>query len=155
MTNSTNWSGVAAATVCRVLRRERGSVSIETAILAPALAALTVLAIVVGQSSIAYNHVAAAAHDAARVASLSRTEEAANTQATAVAQAVLDELDCAEVDITVNAGEINLPVGEPAIVDVTVLCMLDFSDVGLPLSRTLEATFASPVDVWRGRGGPQ
>lgn len=155
MTTTRTRSRVATATTSRRLRRERGSVSVETAILAPALAALIVLAIVVGRSSIAYNHVAAAAHDAARAASLSRTEETANTQATAVAQAVLDELDCAEVEISVNADEINLPVGEPAMVDVTVLCTLDFSDVGLPLSRTLEATFASPVDVWRGRGGPQ
>lgn len=135
--------------------RERGSVSVETAILLPALAALIVLAVVVGQSSIAYNHVAAAAHDAARAASLSRTEQAATAQATAVAQAVLDELDCEQTDIMVNAEQVNLPVGEPAMVDVTVVCTLDFADVGLPLSRTLEATFASPVDVWRGRGGPQ
>lgn len=154
MTTITTFRCATTAPAAGGSRRERGSVAIETAILAPALALLIVLAVVVGRSSIAYNHVAAAAHDAARAASLSRTEETATTQATTVAQAVLDQLDCADVDITVNAEQINLPVGEPAMVDVTVLCTLDFADVGLPMSRTLEATFASPVDVWRGRGGP-
>jgi hypothetical protein len=135
-------------------RRERGSVSVEVAILAPALAALIVLAVVIGRGSLAYNHVAAAAHDAARAASISRTEQAAVAQATAVAQAMLDDQDCAEVDITVDAAQLNLPVGEPAMVNVTVVCVLEFSDVGLSLTRTLEARFYSPVDVWRGRGPP-
>jgi hypothetical protein len=40
------------------------------------------------------------------------------------------------------------------MVNVTVVCVLDFADVGLPLSRTLQARFYSPVDVWRGRAGP-
>lgn len=142
-----------AAPARRGPRRERGSVSVEAAILAPALAALIVLAVVVGRSSIAYNAVAAAAHDAARAASISRTEDIATAQATVVAQS-LDDVDCAETNIIVNASQLHLPVGEPAMVDVTVVCVLDFSDVGLPLTRTLEATFHSPVDVWRGRGGP-
>lgn len=132
--------------------RGRGSVSVEVAILAPALAALIVLAVVVGKSSLAYNHVSAAAHDAARAASLARTEEAAIVQASAVAQAALDGQDCADVDIIVNAAGLNLPTGEPTMVNVTVACELDFSDVGLSLTRVLEAQFYSPVDVWRDRG---
>lgn len=136
--------------------REAGSVSVELAILAPIFAGLIVLGIVVGRSSIAYNSVAAAAHDAARAASISRSETTAIDQATTAAQATLDDqgLDCATVTIGVEAAQLNRPVGEPAAVQVTVACELSFADLGLPMTRTLEAAFVSPVDVWRGRGGP-
>jgi Flp pilus assembly protein TadG len=145
---------VAAPAPVRV-RRDRGSVSVELAILSPVLVALVVAAIVVGRTGVAYNSVAAAAYDASRAASISRTEEAAVQQASAVAQTTLDNqgIDCATTDIAVDASGLNVPVGEPAMVSVTVTCELSFADVGLP-TRTLEATFYSPVDTWRGRSEP-
>ena len=51
---------------------ERGSVSIEVAVLAPAFIALMVLAGVVGRTAVAAEAIDAAAHDAARAASISR-----------------------------------------------------------------------------------
>jgi Flp pilus assembly protein TadG len=94
--------------------REAGSISVELAILAPIFAGLIVLGIVVGRSSIAYHSVAAAAHDAARAASISRSETTAIDQATTAAQATLDDqgLDCATVTIGVEADQLNRPVGE-------------------------------------------
>ena len=52
---------------------ERGSVSIEVAVLAPAFIALMVLAGVAGRSAVAAEAIDAAAHDAARAASISRS----------------------------------------------------------------------------------
>lgn len=153
MTGDHTRNRTAAGALPRRRAREAGSISVELAILSPVLIALVVAAIVIGRSSVAYNSVAAAAYNASRAASISRTEETAVQQATAVAQTTLDNqaLECASTDITVDAGGLNVPVGEPAMVSVTVSCQLSFADVGLP-NRTLEATFYSPVDTWRRRG---
>ena len=60
---------------------ERGSVSIEVAVLAPAFIALMVLAGVVGRTAVAAEAIDAAAHDAARAASISRDSGTARPEA--------------------------------------------------------------------------
>src|SRR6185312_14882873 len=77
---------------------ERGSVSIEVAVLAPAFIALMVLAGVAGRSAVAAEAVDAAAHDAARAASISRNATDGEKEARNAAQQQLDwhGLNCAD-----------------------------------------------------------
>jgi Flp pilus assembly protein TadG len=137
-------------------RDERGSAAIEAAILAPPLLVLIGLAIVGGRIQIAGGAIEAAAHDAARAASISRTAGQARTSAYAAAGATLGQqgLHCANLAVLVDTSGFAVPVGQPATVAVTVTCVVDFSDLvadGLPGSRTLNATFVSVLDTFRTR----
>jgi Flp pilus assembly protein TadG len=128
-------------------------VSVELAILLPVLVLLAVTAIVNGRAETAYSAVDIAAHDAARAASISRTGAQAQTQAASVAYTTLADqgLGCDTLEVTVDVSGFDVPVGAPATVSVTVTCRLSFADLGLPLTRELSATMASPIDTWRGR----
>lgn len=133
--------------------RERGSVSVEMAILSMPFILLIVLAVVTGRTEIAYNAITISAHDAARAASISRTAQQAEDQATAVAHATLAEqgLTCQELDVRVDTDQFARPVGEPAAVTVTISCRLFFGDLGLGLTRQVDAAFTSPLDTFRAR----
>jgi Flp pilus assembly protein TadG len=137
-------------------RDERGSAAIEAAILAPPLLVLIGLAIVGGRIQIAGGAIEAAAHDAARAASISRTAGQAQTSAYAAAGATLGQqgLHCANLAVQVDTAGFAVPVGQPATVAVTVSCVVDFSDLvadGLPGSKTLNASFVSVLDTFRTR----
>src|SRR5690606_9319191 len=84
--------------VHHAMRWQRGSVSVEMAILAPAFLLLIVLGIVHGRVAIAANAIDVAAHDAARAASISRTAAAAEANARAAAGEALQRqgLACVE-----------------------------------------------------------
>src|SRR5436305_7792555 len=118
-------------------RNERGSAAIEAAILAPPLLVLIGLAIVGGRIQIAGGAIEAAAHDAARAASISRTAGQAQASAYAAAGATLGQqgLHCASLTVQVNTAGFAVPVGQAATVAVTITCVVDFSDLvadGLP-----------------------
>jgi len=139
----------------RKTRGEAGDASLELVILAPAVFAILALVIAAGRTSIADGAVAAAARDAARQASLARTPGAAQAVALASADAALrqDGLDCSP-HVTVSTGGFSVPVGQPATVSAAVTCTVSLSDLlvpGMPGSRTLRASFASPLDPFRGR----
>jgi Flp pilus assembly protein TadG len=140
------------------VRRDRGSVSVEVAILAPAFLMLVVLAGIAGRTAIAQNAVDLAAHDAARTASLARTAGTAQTQGTATAGATLADqgLNCdGPPDVHIDTGGFTVPVGQPANIAVTVTCHVTFADLvmpGVPGGTTVEATFVSPLDQYRSRG---
>ena len=135
---------------------ERGSAAIEAAILAPPLLVLIGLAIVGGRIQIAGGAIEAAAHDAARAASISRTAGQAYAGAYAAAGATLGQqgLHCANLTVQVDTAGFAVPVGQPATVAVAVTCVVDFSDLvadGLPGSKTLNASFVSVLDTFRTR----
>jgi Flp pilus assembly protein TadG len=139
---------------CR--RRDRGSAAIEAAILAPPLLALLALAILGGRIETAGGAIEAAAHDAARAASISRTAGTAQAQAQAASAATLNQrgLHCTRLTVTVNTSGFAVPVGQPATVSAQVTCVVDFSDLvadGMPGSRTISARFVSPLDTFRAR----
>lgn len=139
----------------RKTRGEAGDASLELVILAPAVFAILALVIAAGRTSIADGAVAAAARDAARQASLARTPGAAQAAALASASAALrqDGLDCSP-HVTVSTAGFSVPVGQPATVSAAVTCTVSLSDLlvpGMPGSRTLRASFASPLDPFRGR----
>ena len=141
--------------------RDRGSASVEVAILLPAFIMLMVVASFVGRVTIAQNAVDLAAHDAARAASIERQGDLAAAAATDAANDTLDELGvlCADRTIVPDvaaafANDDFCPQdGPPPVVTVTVGCTLDF--VGFPLlgftTTDVTARYTSPLDWYRGR----
>jgi Flp pilus assembly protein TadG len=135
----------------------RGSVSVELAILTPALLLLLVTGIMFGRTAVAAHAIDVAAHDAARAASISRTGPAAAANAeTAAAEALSRQgLDCTggpsvEPDVS-GFARADL---ELAFVSVTVTCEVSFTDIalaGVPANRVLTTTFVSPIDIFRER----
>lgn len=135
--------------------RDRGSASLEAAILAPGLLLLLALVIGIGRTQHAHQAVEAAARDAARQASLTRDPTAAAAQATSSARAALQRegLRCAPV-VTINTGALQRAVGTQAAITAVVTCQVPLSDLvisGLPGSTVIEARFSSPIDPFRGR----
>jgi hypothetical protein len=140
-----------------VRRDERGSVSVEMAILAPVFVLLIITAIVFGRTAIAANAIDVAAHDAARAASISRTQTAAANNARDAAEQALayQGLDC--IDEPTVVPDVSGFAGsgvELRFVSVTITCEVSFADValpGVPQSRVLTTTFVSPIDTYRER----
>jgi Flp pilus assembly protein TadG len=135
--------------------RDGGNAALELVVLAPVLLFLLGLVIAAGRTSIAEGSVAAAARDAARQASISLTPSAAQAAALSSATAALsqDGLDC-QPRVTVDTSGFGVAVGVPATVTATVTCQVRLSDLivpGLPGSKTLRASFTSPLDPYRER----
>lgn len=140
----------------RLRREERGSVAIEAAIGVPAFGLFIAMISLGGRVEIANQSVEAAAYEAARAASIERTQSEAISSGKSVATSSLHDqgLQCATTSITVNAAAFNAPLGTTAHVTATVTCKLDLADLsipGLPGTRTITATASSPVDAYRER----
>ncbi|NYI03243.1 TadE/TadG family type IV pilus assembly protein [Allostreptomyces psammosilenae] len=138
-------------------RRERGSVELETAILAPVLLALVLLAVAAGRLVTTASSVDSAARDAARAASLTRTPDAAGQAASDAARMSVERqgLGCSP-SVVVNTDDFAGSGDLPGSVTVTVSCTVPLGDLalpGLPGSRTLTSEFTSPVDRYRGVAG--
>lgn len=137
-------------------RRDRGSAALELVILAPVLLALLGLVIAAGRTTIAQGSVDAAARDAARQASIALTPGQAQANAQASARSALrqDGLDCVP-QVSVNVSQFTaVPAGQPAQVTALVRCAVPLADLtlpGLPGSVELQASFTSPLDVYRSR----
>lgn len=138
-------------------RRERGSVSVEMAILTPAFLLLMVTAIVFGRTAIAAHAIDVAAHDAARAASISRTGPSAAANAeTAAADALAQQgLDCVgEPSVVPDVSGFAETDVELVFVSVTITCVVSLTDValpGVPQTKVLTTTFISPIDTFRER----
>ena len=136
--------------------REQGSVSVELALLAPALLLLLSFAVVAGRTQIAENAVAEAARAAAREASLARDAPTAAALAGAQAEGTLaaQDLRCERTTIEVDTAGFQAPPGQPGDVSVSITCVVGMADLlapGLPGSVSVEASFTSPVDAYRER----
>ncbi len=136
-------------------RADDGNAALELVILAPVLLGLLGLVIAAGRATIAQGSVDAAARDAARQASISLTPAVAQGAGQASARAALqqDGLDCAPV-VVVDTSQFATPPGEPAMVTATVSCTVSLSSLalpGLPGSARLQASFTSPLDIYRSR----
>lgn len=135
---------------------DRGSVTLELAILAPAVLALLGLVIVAGRIEIAGGAIEQASAAAAREASLARSPDAARQAATRAAMDDLNSQDvhCTEISVFVDTSGFNVPVGSPAQVSARVSCTVGLSDIsvpGMPGSRTLTAETQSVLDRYRSR----
>ena len=137
-------------------RGDAGSITLELAILAPALLLLLGLLIFAGRVGVARSAVDHAAAVAARDASMARTADGARNAAN---EAMLRELgsqdvDCTSASVAVDATGFAAPLGQPAVVQVTLTCVVSVADLalpGLPGQRLLTSTFVSPLDVHRAR----
>lgn len=133
-----------------------GSAALELVILAPVLLGLLGLVIAAGRTSVAQGAVDAAARDAARQASLALSPQVARANGTASARGALrqDGLGCDPI-VRIDTIGFATPPGQPASVSATVSCTVPLASLalpGLPGSRTLTATFTSPLDIYRARG---
>jgi Flp pilus assembly protein TadG len=135
---------------------DRGSATVELVILAPTLLLFLLLAIYAGRVAMARQSVHAAAADAARSASIARTQAAAAGNARAVADATLaaEGLRCVDTQVDLDTAAFTAPIGTPGTVAATVTCTVDLTDLtlpGVPGSRRLTATVTSPLDTYRER----
>lgn len=137
---------------------ERGSATVELAILAPGIVLIGLLILAGGRTGLAHTSIDQVAETAARDASLARTAEQARQNATVSANQSLadNHLNCQRTTITVDTRGFSVPVGQPAQVTVHVTCEVALGDLaipGLPGTTTLRADFTSPLDPNRGRSG--
>jgi hypothetical protein len=100
--------------------------------------------------------VQAAANDAARAASITRTQSQAAGAATTSATATLANqgLTCTHRRVAVDTSGFTLPPGTPATVTASVTCAVALSDLalpGVPGSTRVTATVRSPLDTYRER----
>lgn len=135
---------------------DRGSATLELAVLAPALLAFLGLAIAAGRIEIAASAVEQAASAAARDASIARTGPAARAAATDTARESLRNqgIDCGVLGVVVDASGFSVTAGSPGHVTVSVHCTVPLSDLavpGMPGTRTLSARMVSAVDRYRSR----
>jgi Flp pilus assembly protein TadG len=134
---------------------DRGSMAVEMAVLAPAIGLLIGFVIAAGRLSISQGIVQAAAVDAARMASISRTATAAQTAARSGAETSLQGQPntCSSFTVQANTTGFALRVGVPAQVSVTVECTVPLANLipGLPGSKMITRTAISPLDTYRER----
>lgn len=138
----------------RQARSERGSVAVELALVAPLFGLLLAFIIFGGRVAFAHQVVNAVATDAARAASISRTEASAKSAAAQVAQTGLaGQLTCTTAAVRVDVSGFRRPVGTAASVAVTVSCDVKAADLGVPLITSLrvESSMSSPIDTYRER----
>ena len=133
-----------------------GSVTLELAILTPALILLLGLVALAGRVEVAASAVEHAASAGARAASLARTVDAAQAIAIdAVGRELAAQgLRCASSTVSVDTAGLDAALGSPATVTVTTSCTVAMSDLavaGLPGSRTLTGQATSPIDRYRTR----
>ena len=130
--------------------------SVELALLAPALLLLLSFAVFAGRTQIAEGAVQEAARSAAREASLARDPATAAALAGAQAERTLaaQNLRCQRTTVDVDTVGFQAPLGQPGDVTVSITCVVGMADLlapGLPGSVTVEASFISPVDAYRER----
>ena len=104
----------------------------------------------------AHQGVQSAAADAARSASIARTQGGAQTEGnTAAATSLANQhVNCVTTTVSVDTSGFASPVGTPAKISATVTCDVNLSDLflpGVPGSKAITATMSSPLDTYRER----
>ena len=134
---------------------DRGSESVELAILLPVGFLVVAMLVVGGRIALAGDRISGVAGIAARDASLARSAAAAQQIATDTATTALTSqgLHCIDVQVSVDTSGFSTPPGASASVTVAVSFTVDLSDIGgvagLPGSRTLHDSATSPLDPAR------
>lgn len=135
---------------------EGGSMTLEAVILAPAMMAFVALVVFGARVSLAQQAVQVAANDAARSASIERTQQAAVAASTRSASATLttQDVECQDVDVDVDASQFGVALGEKASATATVTCVVSMgslSMMGVPGQMEISRTASSPIDSYRER----
>ncbi len=138
----------------RTLRRnDRGSFSLELALLVPALLALIGLLIAVYLVGRAAGLTDSAARAAAREATLVADPAEAQKRAEQAARASLEaaDIDCTDLTVTVDVSGLSAPLGETSTVEARVVCTVPLVGLTPGLAVERESTFVSVVDRFRER----
>jgi Flp pilus assembly protein TadG len=136
---------------------DRGSASLELAIIAPVLLVLIALIVMGGRFAIASTAITGVAGAAAREASLARNPAAARAAAASSALATLADqrLHCQGAPtVRVDTSGFAAPPGSPATVSVDLTCVVVVNGLGvpgLPTTRTIHERAVSPLDPYRSR----
>lgn len=135
---------------------QRGSVSVEFALLVPVLVLLFGLVVGGARTWLARAAVEQAAGAAARGVSQARDPGSASRIAKelAAAQAAVGGLRCLQLAVTADASALAAGPGRPGMVSATVSCDVPLGDVlvpGWPGVIRVEARAESVVDRFRGR----
>lgn len=135
---------------------ERGSEALNALVVGVGICMVMAVLFMAGRLVVAWSAVEAAAAEAARAASIARTQVQANAAAAAGAEATLagQDLTCSSTDVDVDTTGFAAPPGTPATVEATVSCTVPLSDLAvgalpIPGSRTITATMSSPIDTYR------
>ena len=131
-------------------RSERGSVSVEVAVIAPAFIFLMLLVVFAGKISEADGNVERAAAEGARAASLRQDPGVAIADAEAAVEANLAHAGVPCTDLTIGVDTSNFEPG--GTVAVAVTCQASMADVtllGVPGTRTFTATSVEVIDTYR------
>lgn len=135
---------------------DRGSATLELAVLGPVLLVLLGLVVVAGRLEAAAGAVEQAAAAGARAASSARTAAGARAAAEDSVRHNLSgqRVVCDDLQVAVDTGGFRVAVGRAAEVVVRVSCRIPLSDQavpGLPGSRQVDAQVVSPLDAYRAR----
>jgi Flp pilus assembly protein TadG len=135
---------------------ERGAAVIEAVIGVPAFMLFVALIILAGRVAIAHQGVQSAAADAARSASIARTQGEAQTAGdTAAATSLANQhVNCVTTTVSLDTTGFASPVGTPAKITASVTCHVNLSDLwlpGVPGTKAITATMSSPLDTYRER----
>lgn len=138
------------------VKGDRGSMTVESAILAVAFVLLLSTVIGLGRAGLARNTIDQIAHDVARVASIARTGHQASLDAQAAAETALKDqnLTCMPLTVHVDTSGFTTPAGTPAQVDVVLTCTVPLGDLLLPFAPgtvTMSASASRAIDTYRER----
>lgn len=131
--------------------KERGSASMELALITPAVLVLLLFVVAGGRLVLARERVDAAARDAARAGTIARSGSTAEADARRAADARLAGagVTCRTLDVNVDVTDFR-PGGT---VTTTISCTVDLADLtllGVPGTRTITSTAVETVDTFRG-----
>jgi len=135
--------------------RERGSISVELAVVAPALVVLLLLVVFAGRVADTDAQVTRAAGAAARAASLRQhpADAAADAETTAAANLAAAGVTCDPLEVDVDVSDFRAG----GTVAVTVTCTVAMSEMallGVPGTRTSVARAVEHIDQYRGGREP-
>lgn len=136
------------------LADQRGSMAIEIVLLTPVLIAFTLLVVAGGRLVARQGDVDSAARDAARAASIERTEGSAQAVARTVAYDSLPDGTSCDLPVVVTSWP-PASSNEPGLVSVRITCRVSYSGlglIGLPGSAKVEGKSAAPLDQYRRTG---
>lgn len=137
-------------------RNERGSATLELVIVIPGTLLVLMALVMAGRLALAHQAVQSAAFDAARAASIERNAGAANGAARKVADFALasNGLGCVSRTVTINTNGFAASVGTDGVVEASVTCVVNLSDLslpGVPGTVTVTQEGVSPIDRYRER----
>jgi Flp pilus assembly protein TadG len=128
---------------------DSGSMAVELVMLAPVLLAFLLVVVAMGRYVWVRGDIEAASRDAARAASLERSQGAGRIAAIQTAKASLnDKWDCTAEDVSPN-------FDSGGVATIRLTCQVSWSGlglIGLKGSKEVEATSSAPIDLYRRTG---